>query len=164
LAAGGLASGALVPGGVAPGTAVPGGVGGVIPGAVGPAPDEPSGDAFGPAGAEPIGAIPTIVFFSGDPAPIPGPATLVFDPATTGAPTRGSAPALPFDSAVSATTKAARFGNFFASTAPSRDELGAAGTAGAAGAVPPGELTRNECPHFGHRIFRPEGGTRRSSI
>ncbi len=27
-----------------------------------------------------------------------------------------------------------------------------------------GVVTRKECPHFGHRIFRPAGGTRRSSI
>jgi hypothetical protein len=25
-------------------------------------------------------------------------------------------------------------------------------------------VTRNECPHLGHRILRPVGGTRRSSI
>jgi methionine-gamma-lyase len=33
---------------------------------------------------------------------------------------------------------------------------------GAVGAF--GFVTRNECPHFGHRIFNPVGGTRRSSI
>lgn len=38
---------------------------------------------------------------------------------------------------------------------------GAAGVAAAAGAF--GFVTRNECPHFGHRIFSPAGGTRRSS-
>jgi hypothetical protein len=27
-----------------------------------------------------------------------------------------------------------------------------------------GLATRNECPHLGQRIFRPVGGTRRSSI
>jgi len=48
---------------------------------------------------------------------------------------------------------------------------GGAATAGLAGAVGfaagksvPGAITRNECPHLGHRIFRPAGGTRRSSI
>jgi hypothetical protein len=30
--------------------------------------------------------------------------------------------------------------------------------------VPEGSVTRKECPHFGHLIFRPVGGTRRSSI
>jgi hypothetical protein len=39
---------------------------------------------------------------------------------------------------------------------------GAAGVAAAPG--PLGFVTRNECPHFGHRIFSPAGGTRRSSI
>jgi hypothetical protein len=44
------------------------------------------------------------------------------------------------------------------------------GGPGAAGAGPPsggeaaGFVTRKECPHFGHRILRPAGGTRRSSI
>jgi hypothetical protein len=33
---------------------------------------------------------------------------------------------------------------------------------GAAGAE--GLVTKNECPHFGHRILRPADGTRRSSI
>ena len=47
--------------------------------------------------------------------------------------------------------------------------LGAAGPAAldATGAAAPGPLgfvTRNECPHLGHLIFRPAGGTRRSSI
>jgi hypothetical protein len=34
-----------------------------------------------------------------------------------------------------------------------------------AGATPgaPGFCTENVCPHFGHRIFNPCGGTRRSS-
>jgi hypothetical protein len=46
---------------------------------------------------------------------------------------------------------------------------GGAAPAGVAGAVglgksAPGAVTRNECPHLGHRIFRPAGGTRRSSI
>jgi hypothetical protein len=42
---------------------------------------------------------------------------------------------------------------------------GLAGAAGfAAGKSEPGVVTRNECPHLGHRIFRPAGGTRRSSI
>jgi methionine-gamma-lyase len=36
------------------------------------------------------------------------------------------------------------------------------GDAAADGA--PGFVTRNECPHLGHRIFSPVGGTRRSSI
>ncbi len=36
--------------------------------------------------------------------------------------------------------------------------------AGAAAAAAPGLFTTNECPHLGHRILRPEGGTRRSSI
>lgn len=43
---------------------------------------------------------------------------------------------------------------------------GGAGGAAAAGAAAPGAfgfITRNECPHFGHRIFKPAGGTRRSS-
>jgi hypothetical protein len=45
--------------------------------------------------------------------------------------------------------------------------FGAGGLGGGlafAGAAPPGADTRKECPHFGHRIFRPAGGTRRSSI
>ena len=37
-----------------------------------------------------------------------------------------------------------------------------AAVAAAGGAF--GFVTRKECPHFGHRIFRPAGGTRRSSI
>jgi hypothetical protein len=42
---------------------------------------------------------------------------------------------------------------------------GLAGTAGLGGApaIAFGWATTNECPHFGHRIFRPVGGTRRSS-
>jgi hypothetical protein len=38
--------------------------------------------------------------------------------------------------------------------------------AGAPALAPAGDgaMTRNECPHFGQRIFRPAGGTRRSSI
>ena len=32
------------------------------------------------------------------------------------------------------------------------------------GGAAPGWVTRNECPHLGQRIFRPVGGTRRSSI
>lgn len=36
------------------------------------------------------------------------------------------------------------------------------GAAGAADVAPLG-LTENVCPHFGHRIFNPCGGTRRSS-
>jgi hypothetical protein len=39
---------------------------------------------------------------------------------------------------------------------------GPATTTAGGGAL--GFVTRNECPHFGHRIFRPAGGTRRSSI
>ena len=39
---------------------------------------------------------------------------------------------------------------------------GGAGVAGAA-AADPGACTENVCPHFGHRIFSPCGGTRRSS-
>ena len=39
---------------------------------------------------------------------------------------------------------------------------GPAGATGGGGAL--GFVTRNEWPHFGHRIFRPAGGTRRSSI
>ena len=42
------------------------------------------------------------------------------------------------------------------------------GPGGATPGGPPGDaagfVTKNECPHFGHRIFRPAGGTRRSSI
>jgi hypothetical protein len=43
------------------------------------------------------------------------------------------------------------------------------GAPGAAGAAPAGFgafgfVTTNECPHFGHRIFNPVGGTLRSSI
>jgi hypothetical protein len=42
---------------------------------------------------------------------------------------------------------------------------GAAGEgAGGAAAAPVGDGTMKECPHFGQRIFRPAGGTRRSSI
>jgi hypothetical protein len=42
---------------------------------------------------------------------------------------------------------------------------GLAGVVGlAAGKSTPGAVTRKECPHLGHRIFRPAGGTRRSSI
>jgi hypothetical protein len=37
------------------------------------------------------------------------------------------------------------------------------GTAGL-GACAPSLRTKNECPHFEHRILRPAGGTRRSSI
>jgi hypothetical protein len=40
----------------------------------------------------------------------------------------------------------------------------AGGAAGAAAGAAFGFVTRNECPHLGQRIFRPEGGTRRSSI
>jgi hypothetical protein len=40
----------------------------------------------------------------------------------------------------------------------------AGGPAGAAPAGAFGFITRNECPHLGHRIFSPAGGTRRSSI
>jgi hypothetical protein len=44
-------------------------------------------------------------------------------------------------------------------------EGGAGGAAGgAAGVAAFGFVTRNECPHFGHRIFSPVGGTLRSSI
>jgi hypothetical protein len=43
-----------------------------------------------------------------------------------------------------------------------------AGPGGATAAGLPGDaagfVTKNECPHFGHRIFSPVGGTRRSSI
>jgi hypothetical protein len=39
-----------------------------------------------------------------------------------------------------------------------------AGALGAAGGTAFGFVTRKECPHFGHRIFNPAGGTRRSSI
>jgi hypothetical protein len=45
-----------------------------------------------------------------------------------------------------------------------------AGPVAPAGAAEPtdggalGFVTRKEWPHFGHRIFRPAGGTRRSSI
>jgi hypothetical protein len=42
-----------------------------------------------------------------------------------------------------------------------------AGGAGAPAAPPPagaGAVTTNECPHLGHRILSPAGGTRRSSI
>lgn len=45
--------------------------------------------------------------------------------------------------------------------------LGGPPPLGAAGWGPPpavGLATKNECPHFGHRILRPVGGTRRSSI
>ena len=42
---------------------------------------------------------------------------------------------------------------------PGAPTIGAPGTSDAFGA-----LTMKECPHFGHRIFRPLGGTRRSSI
>jgi hypothetical protein len=41
---------------------------------------------------------------------------------------------------------------------------GAKAVAGGAAAGPASFRTRNECPHFEHRIFSPEGGTRRSSI
>jgi hypothetical protein len=41
---------------------------------------------------------------------------------------------------------------------------GPGGAAGAAAAGALGFVTRNECPHLGHRIFSPAGGTRRSSI
>ncbi len=41
---------------------------------------------------------------------------------------------------------------------------GFGGAPGAAGAAPfEGSVTRNVCPHFGHRILSPVGGTRRSS-
>jgi hypothetical protein len=47
-------------------------------------------------------------------------------------------------------------------------DAGAGGGRGGtgAGAGPPLAVfvTTNECPHFGHRIFKPVGGTRRSSI
>jgi hypothetical protein len=39
---------------------------------------------------------------------------------------------------------------------------GAAASTAGGGAF--GFVTRNEWPHLGHRIFRPAGGTRRSSI
>lgn len=48
------------------------------------------------------------------------------------------------------------------SDAGKSDGTGARGDAGIGGAA--GFVTRNECPHFGHRIFRPVAGTRRSSI
>jgi hypothetical protein len=42
--------------------------------------------------------------------------------------------------------------------------LGAAAGAAGAPAAALGFITRNEWPHLGQRIFRPVGGTRRSSI
>ncbi len=50
--------------------------------------------------------------------------------------------------------------------------VGDRGAAGGLGLTPPsvggsaasGLATMNECPHLGHRIFKPAGGTRRSSI
>jgi hypothetical protein len=47
-------------------------------------------------------------------------------------------------------------GSAFGGSAFGGSALGAACT--------PAAVTRNECPHLGHRIFRPAGGTRRSSI
>jgi hypothetical protein len=46
------------------------------------------------------------------------------------------------------------------------DFIAAGGAAGgsATAAPAPGFLTKNECPHLGHRIFSPAGGMRRSSI
>jgi hypothetical protein len=45
---------------------------------------------------------------------------------------------------------------------------GAAPRGGGGGAAGPawaaGDGTKNECPHLGQRIFKPAGGTRRSSI
>jgi len=38
------------------------------------------------------------------------------------------------------------------------------GCGACAAGAPAGLVTRNECPHFGQRILRPAGGTRRSSI
>jgi hypothetical protein len=38
------------------------------------------------------------------------------------------------------------------------------GAAGPPAGAAAGFVTRKECPHFGHRIFSPVGGTRRSSI
>jgi hypothetical protein len=41
--------------------------------------------------------------------------------------------------------------------------FGAGAPAGAAAAPFDGSVTRNVCPHFGHRIFNPVAGTRLSS-
>lgn len=41
---------------------------------------------------------------------------------------------------------------------------GGAAAGGGGAAAAPGLFTTNECPHFGHRIFSPAAGTRRSSI
>jgi hypothetical protein len=42
--------------------------------------------------------------------------------------------------------------------------VGAVAPAVAGGGPAAGLVTRNECPHLGHLIFSPVGGTRRSSI
>ena len=55
-------------------------------------------------------------------------------------------------------------GGGFGAPATAGAGVGAGGTAGAAAAGALGFVTRNECPHLGHRIFSPAGGTRRSSI
>jgi methionine-gamma-lyase len=53
----------------------------------------------------------------------------------------------------------------FTGAAAGRGAAAAPAAPGAAGnAAAPGFVTRNECPHFGQRILRPAGGTRRSSI
>jgi hypothetical protein len=148
-----------------------------------------AGGAPAPNGETPPGATPIIVFLPNPPGPVklptaggdgvaPGvaPGTGALGGSARGAGGAGAPGAGPLGGATKPPTPtivALRFRG-----PPTRGAAPViAGRDGSAGGAPPGApgdpaggdgagslRTRNECPHFAQRIFRPEGGTRLSSI
>jgi hypothetical protein len=138
------------------------------------------GETGGAAGAwvdaDP-GATPIIVFFPKPPGPAKLPAAGAAGEGETPAGTPGAfaGAAVPAEDGMASpptpTIVDLRFRvTACRSAAPAtgpadRGSASAPGSADARGPGNPSPLrTRNECPHFEHRILRPEGGTRRSSI
>jgi hypothetical protein len=128
------------------------------PGDANPVAGGAAGDAAGPGARAPGGARP------GDEGVAAGAAGVAVGAAVAEGSPNAEFPPTPTIVDLRFRVTAAR-GDAPGTLAPGRDSAVALCSGGAAGAAGPASLrTMNECPHFEHRIFSPEGGIRRSSI